>query len=94
MRQLVVERDALPLEINEINSMIHQSQRAGRASGRARPERPARGPADRDVLMAMSVLELKAVMVAQGLSPHGLLEKVEFVDAIVAWDRVYSPSRG
>jgi len=30
----------------------------------------------------MSVKELKAIMASQGLSPEGLLEKSEFVDAI------------
>jgi len=41
-------------------------------------------PPSREVLGAMSIRELKAVMVAQGLSPEGLLEKSEFVDAICA----------
>ena len=42
------------------------------------------GPPSREVLQAMSVRELKAVMVAQELSHEGMLEKSEYVDAIMA----------
>jgi hypothetical protein len=49
--------------------------------------------ASREVLQAMSVRELRAVMVAQGLSPEGLLEKSEFVDAIMATMAASEPSR-
>ena len=44
----------------------------------------AAGPPDRDVLSAMSVRELKAVLAAQGISSDGMLEKTEFIDAICA----------
>ena len=40
------------------------------------------GPVSREELAAMSVRDLKAIMVAQGLSVDGLLEKSEFIDAI------------
>jgi len=44
---------------------------------------PPPGPSiDREMLNGMSVKELKAIMASQGLSPEGLLEKSEFVDAI------------
>merc|ERR1719453_2151420 len=42
----------------------------------------AAAPLDRDMLSALSVRELKAIMTAQGLSTEGLLEKSEYVDAI------------
>ena len=40
--------------------------------------------ASREELSSMSVQDLKAVMAAHGLSPVGMLEKQEFVDAICA----------
>ena len=46
----------------------------------------------REVLQALSVRELKAVMLAQGLSPDGLLEKSEFVEAILAATELASGS--
>ena len=49
------------------------------------------GPPSRDVLQAMSVRELKAVMVAQELSHEGMLEKSEYIDAIIAASVHVSP---
>ena len=54
------------------------------ASSSATEAAPAAEPPSREVLTAMSVKELKAVMLAQSLSHEGLLEKSEYVDAIVA----------
>ena len=41
-------------------------------------------PPSRDVLAAMSIKELRAVLVANGISSEGMLEKSEYVDAIMA----------
>ena len=53
------------------------------AAGGGGKSSAAAGPPSREVLMGMSVKELKAVMEAQGISSAGLLEKGEFVDAIM-----------
>ena len=56
---------------------------AGSSSNTGTGESSPATPVSREVLSAMSVKELKAVMTAQGLSPEGLLEKSEFVEAIM-----------
>jgi len=57
------------------------SEAAAASGGGAPASAP---PVNRDVLMGMSIKELRAIMVAQGLPTEGLLEKTEFVDTICA----------
>ena len=45
------------------------------------PPKPA--APSREALMGMSVRELKAALVERGLSPDGMLEKGDFVEALL-----------